>query len=626
MSADSCNMGIIGKYDTVYNKLGKRWKFLFFLLVKISISSAQNVPLGHWENYYSYKSAQHIVKVNSHFFCSTYNGLFSINSENKEIKTFSKAEGLSEVGISNMAYNASGNTLILAYRSGNIDLVTLNNNAEPEQITPWPVLVNTSDLPDNKQINKIIFRENLAYLATNFGIVVLDTKLRNVEETYRYIGNKGIETNVTDIAFTADSIYALTTDGILASSMQPSVNRQYFANWKAVTSPYVVKAISSQSGNIYAGFSGKGIFKRLNGSWISVFPSSSQYYSFSNSAENVVATLDNNVVVITAAGETKSFESPLFNTLKESIFTETKMIWSADNKNGLLSNIDGNFKSYIPTEKDTTINPRTDSTIIDQTGLAWTHLPDYLGGGISVKNTQTNQQRILTASAGNGGLPSSAINSLALDQDGYIWFGSDRGVGYLLPDEILNGIKVDAVLPVYGQRRLFSNEKCTAIAIEPGNRKWIGTRNGLYLFNEDGTELIEQFTAAESPLPSDYIKALLFEPESGILFIDTPNGMVSYRSNSTAPSENLSAVTIFPNPVRPGYAGQVGIKGLMDKSIVKITQLSGRLVYQTQSQGGTASWNLNDYTGRRVRGGIYMILVVSGNGEKKLAGKLAIID
>jgi len=302
------------------------------------------------------------------------------------------------------------------------------------------------------------------------------------------------------------------------------------------------------------------------------------------------------------------------------------MIWSADNKNGLLSNIEGNFKSYIPAEKDTTINPRTDSTIIDQTGLAWTHLPDYLGGGISVKNTKTNQQRILTTNAGNGGLPSSAINSLALDQDGYIWFGSDRGVGYLLPDEILNGIKVDAVLPIYGQRRLFSNEKCTAIAVEPGNRKWIGTRNGLYLFNEDGTELIKQFTAAESPLPSDYIKALRFDAESGIIFIDTPNGMVSYRSNSTTSSENLSAVTIFPNPVHPGYSGQVGIKGLMDKSVVKITQLSGRLVYETQSQGGTASWNLNDYSGRRVRGGIYMILVVSGNGEKKLAGKLAIID
>jgi hypothetical protein len=102
--------------------------------------------------------------------------------------------------------------------------------------------------------------------------------------------------------------------------------------------------------------------------------------------------------------------------------------------------------------------------------------------------------------------------------------------------------------------------------------------------------------------------------------------MVSYRSNSTQPSESLSAVTIFPNPVRPGYGGEVGIKGLMNESVVKITELSGRLIYETTSQGGTASWNLNDYTGRRARGGIYMVFIVSGDGTEKLAGKLAVID
>jgi hypothetical protein len=102
--------------------------------------------------------------------------------------------------------------------------------------------------------------------------------------------------------------------------------------------------------------------------------------------------------------------------------------------------------------------------------------------------------------------------------------------------------------------------------------------------------------------------------------------MVSYRGNSTQASENLSSVTIFPNPVRPGYGGAVGIKGLMNESVVKITELSGRLIYEARSQGGTASWNLNDYTGRRARGGIYMVFIVSGDGTEKLAGKLAVID
>jgi len=50
------------------------------------------------------------------------------------------------------------------------------------------------------------------------------------------------------------------------------------------------------------------------------------------------------------------------------------------------------------------------------------------------------------------------------------------------------------------------------------------------------------------------------------------------------------------------------------------------LVYETKSQGGIASWNLTDYKGKRPKGGVYMVLIVSPDGNEKYAGKLAIID
>jgi hypothetical protein len=218
------------------------------------------------------------------------------------------------------------------------------------------------------------------------------------------------------------------------------------------------------------------------------------------------------------------------------------------------------------------------------------------------------------------------IRSLAMDREGNIWFASDRGVGYFWPDGIFTTSQVNAVLPVYGQRRLFSNERCTALAVESGNRKWIASASGLHLFDPEGSELIRQFTTENSPLPSAVIKSLRFDDESGLLYIDTPNGMVSYRSDATISEEKLSQLTIFPNPVRPGYQGWVGIKGLVENSVVKITELSGRLVHETRSQGGSASWNLNDYTGRRARGGVYLVLVVAPDGTERLEGKLAIID
>jgi ligand-binding sensor domain-containing protein len=191
---------------------------------------------------------------------------------------------------------------------------------------------------------------------------------------------------------------------------------------------------------------------------------------------------------------------------------------------------------------------------------------------------------------------------------------------------VLTASRIDAILPVFGVRKLFVNEPCYAVAVESGNRKWIGTANGLYLFNNDGTELIAHFTAANSPLPSSIIKVLQFEEPTGLLFVETPGGMIAYRTSASAPSDNLSMVTIFPNPVTPGYAGVLGIKGLKNDCVVKITTLSGRLVYETRSQGGTASWNLIDYTGRRASGGIYLIMAVSDDKSANFAGKFAIID
>ncbi|GLU55847.1 PorZ beta-propeller-like domain-containing protein [Dyadobacter frigoris] len=583
---------------------------------------AQNVPLGTWESHFSYRSAKHILKVRNKIFCSSYNGLFRIDPANDEISNYSKANGLSEVGISSMAYDSTENLIILAYRSGNLDLLYLNKNLEPDQIINWPFLADASDLPANKQISKISFQNNKVYLSTNFGIIVLDPKLRKIEETYRYIGPGGLEVSVTDITFSSDSLFAATSQGLLSTSLSSTVNKQYFANWKIVPTPYKAISVSYQNGNINAGFSGHGVYKRNNAPWELIYESTSQTYSFSD--KNNLVTLSDRILVLNQ-NKTDVYQNPIFNALQESLRVNS-YFWSADSKQGLLSNKDGAFRSYSPADADTTISPRTDSTIIDLNGLAWSRLPDYLGGGISIKNIQTNKQRILSTSIGNGGLPSSLVHSLTIDTDGYIWFASERGVGYFIPDDILSGSAVNAILPVYGQRKLFSSERSNAISVEPGNRKWIGTDNGLFQFTADGTELIKQFTASDSPLPSSKISALNFEGATGLLFVDTPNGMVSYRSDASTPNENLSTITVFPNPVRPNFDGVLGVKGLMDNSTVKFTDLSGRLVYETRSQGGTASWDLNDYTGKRVRGGIYLIIIVSSDRSEKMAGKLAVIN
>ena len=137
--------------------------------------------------------------------------------------------------------------------------------------------------------------------------------------------------------------------------------------------------------------------------------------------------------------------------------------------------------------------------------------------------------------------------------------------------------------------------------------------------------MLDSFTTDNSPLPANAIQSLAIEPVSGRVFVQTDKGIVSYQGPATEPAESLSRLTIFPNPVRPDFTGNVGINGLTDNATVKIVDAGGQLVYETRSQGGTATWNLRDYRNRPAQTGVYLIVVVAADGAEGLAGKLAVV-
>lgn len=264
--------------------------------------------------------------------------------------------------------------------------------------------------------------------------------------------------------------------------------------------------------------------------------------------------------------------------------------------------------------------------LMDDLGQVWMRLNPVMGGGILVFNHATLAYIYLTEMPGSGGLPSRNVYALQKDRNGNIWAGTDAGVAYFTsPQQVLSGT-VNAVKPVFGGRFLLRDEKVTAIAVDGGNRKWFGTESGLWLFTEDADTEILHFTSRQSPLPSDIIRSLAVDPESGEIFIATDQGLASYRSDATAPALSSSRIRIFPNPVPPQFAGWVGISGLGENTTVRITDLSGRLIWQTRSNGGTASWHVRDYSGSRPPAGIYLVFAVSEDGSETLIGKLALIN
>lgn len=263
---------------------------------------------------------------------------------------------------------------------------------------------------------------------------------------------------------------------------------------------------------------------------------------------------------------------------------------------------------------------------IDSQNQKWIRLNPAQGGGIWLLDDVRPRSRYLSATLAEGNLLSNTVLCITQDVEGQVWIGTDQGVNVFSNPANAFNTNFTAFTPVFGNRPLLRGEQIQTIAVDGGNRKWIGTTTGAWLFSPDGRSQILNFTTQNSPLPSDNILDIAIEPISGEVFFATDKGLVSYRGTATLRSDANGSIKVFPNPVTPNFTGLLGISGLAADAIVKITDINGGLVYETRSNGGTAVWNLIDFRGERVNTGIYLIFAAQEDGSAAVVTKLAVVE
>lgn len=297
---------------------------------------------------------------------------------------------------------------------------------------------------------------------------------------------------------------------------------------------------------------------------------------------------------------------------------------------------EGTWKSF-PYQNEIS-SPRQSDIVYSPSGQLWVVLPS--GGGFFVLDpgddplaTESHTTRSFKPFDSDGAALPNDISAISFDRDGYLWVGTNEGVivSYnphrVLEPSVFNFQRVkipDVVqgLAVY----LLESETVTSIAVDGGNRKWFGTlRSGVFLQSADGSEQILHFTKENSPLPSNNIQHIGIHPKTGEVFFATDKGMVSYRGDATEPVNRFGKVYAFPNPVRPSYTGLITITGLVDKTVVKITDVSGNLVYETNSLGGQATWDGKNLNGKRVSTGVYLFFCADEKGEQSAVGKILFV-
>lgn len=329
-------------------------------------------------------------------------------------------------------------------------------------------------------------------------------------------------------------------------------------------------------------------------------------------------------------------------------FDKSGNLWMFNNQVDTVLHVklaDGGWHSYY--FESLSRYPTFDKTIFDRRGWLWaTHRRTTsihhagilcLNFGDTPANTADDAWRFVYqfTNQDNTSYTFNLLYDIAEDQNGYIWIATDQG-----PFVLQNPTDIFTSSPVFTQVKvprndgtnyadyLLSGVPITAIAIDGGNRKWFGTNgNGVYLVSADGLETIHHFTAENSPLLSNTIYSLAVNGKTGEVMIGTDAGLIGYRSDATdaQPELKKSNIKVYPNPVRPEFNGNVRIDGLALNSDVKITTVSGQLVAQGNSVGGTFVWNLKDKRGNRVSTGVYYVIAADESGKKGAVAKFVVI-
>ena len=250
--------------------------------------------------------------------------------------------------------------------------------------------------------------------------------------------------------------------------------------------------------------------------------------------------------------------------------------------------------------------------------------------GILVFNTETNKAVQINTGSLTGELPGNIVYDLAKDTQGAIWVAMNKGFGVFFNPSAVFSSSFKISLPIINGRPVLENDVVRAIAIDGADRKWVAANTGVYLFDKDVTRVMATYTAENSPLISNNVNDITINPVTGEVFFSTDVGICSFRGDATGvPGEQAREckdLKIFPQPVPINFEGTVSISGVPFNSMVKITDLNGKLVWETKSNGNTATWTGRDYNGDKAKTGIYTVFIASEDGSTGCVSKIAVVE
>lgn len=247
-------------------------------------------------------------------------------------------------------------------------------------------------------------------------------------------------------------------------------------------------------------------------------------------------------------------------------------------------------------------------------------------------NLSDDTEYILKDSNGFAGNSKGTL-SVAFSKSGDAWIGTDSGLR-ILPNAAAE-IKTPSptVEPIIIEQsglgeELFRDGQILQIEVDAGDYKWVSVDGGgVYYLSADGQQTIKHFTKENSPLPTNSVTDIKVDKKTGKVYFATFNGIVAYQGDVGDVTSNFGNVVVYPNPVvYSNFKGKVTIKGLAEKTNIRITDAAGNVIHSAVARGGYYEWDLTNQKGTRVASGMYFVLMTNEDGSDKATAKIGVVN
>ena len=198
---------------------------------------------------------------------------------------------------------------------------------------------------------------------------------------------------------------------------------------------------------------------------------------------------------------------------------------------------------------------------------------------------------------------------------GNLWMSFDsKLVSIDLTKPVKNGIAEGEPLYVTnmdGSREsTVMSDMVHCIAFDEYNRMWVGTGDsGVYGISTDRKKVFAHYDMSNSPLKSNQIDGLCWDPESKELMIGSNMGLLSVKPDKAGSTvQGIVNPMAYPVNVLPEYKGTVKFVNLPVQTVLTVCDGTGRHIKQLPAvDNGQTTWDVCDADGQPVSQGVYTV-------------------